>query len=142
MNAFQTAYHTHGKALLSWLGFGFAILAGVLEAVPDLGVPAPVNGLLLWGGTTLAGTAFIKQAETAFGKWLAGGGGIALATAGQYLLQAYPGNRYAEVGGMLAMGVGGLWKGALSHRPKRERVSVVDDDLTPTGFKHPPAPPT
>jgi hypothetical protein len=132
-------YHLYAKTWFGWLGFGLVVLASALEVAPELGVPVPVVGGIYWAGTTLAGTAFLQQAQSRFGKWMAGGGGIALAAAGQYLLQAFPGNRYAEVGGMLAMGVGGLWKGALSKRPDAEaaRASMAppppdpDPDRTP-----------
>lgn len=125
------AYHQHAKGVRlvgAWLGFALVVLAGVLESVPEFSGVAPIAGLLLWAGTGLAGTVFLRQAETAFGKWLAGGGGLALAAGGQYLLQAFPGNKVAEVLGMLAMGVGGLWKGALTNRPNVARASVPPSD--------------
>lgn len=117
------AFHRYGKTWLAWLGFGLVLVAGALETVPQLAAWAPYAGLATWAGTALAGTAFLQQARTAFGLWLAGGGGVALAAGGQYLLQSAHGHKPLEVLGLLAMAVGGLSKGALSKRPEPARAS-------------------
>lgn len=130
MSTISDLYHRHGKTWFGWLGFGLVMAAGAIETVPQLSGLAPYAGLVTWGGTMLAGTAFLAQARTAFGLWLAGGGGVALAAGGQYLVQSAHGNKPLELLGLLAMGVGGLSKGALSKRPDPARASVPPE---PTG---------
>jgi hypothetical protein len=129
------AYHRYGKAW-AWLGVFIAIGASVLEVAVQTGftlpghLTAPDIGVIGWAGTWLAGTALLQQAQTRLGLWLAGGGGFALAAAGQWALRAFPDNRTAQVVGLLLMATGGLSKGALSKRPDPARASK------------PPAPPT
>ena len=144
------AYHQHAvgvRRVGTYLGAGLMVAAMVLGALPELGVSHLVVELLAWAGGALGGAVLFPAASRALRKWLAGGGGVLLVVAAQWLVTSWPASQAVGFLAAVLMGLGGLAKtAAWVTAPDVARASLAPpapstDDDTPVHRHKAPAPP-